>query len=171
MLVVAAKRLVRRCLSSSAQFAEAAAAVKKKPIEPMKRERIVDEYERAYGTGKRKTAIARVWVWKGTGTVTVNSMPLIAYFPRISHCEDVVAPFVAADVACEFDMACTVRGGGKSGQAGAVRHGVARALQNFNPDLRPPLKEAGFIRRDARIVERKKPGRKKARKMKQWVKR
>ncbi|KAJ8604804.1 hypothetical protein CTAYLR_001083 [Chrysophaeum taylorii] len=138
---------------------------------PIVRVRTVDELGRAYGTGRRKTASARVWVFEGTGKITVNTKSLVDYFPRNAHCDDIVAPFFVTDTAAQFDVWCTVKGGGVSGQAGAVRLGIARALQNFNPDLRPPLKKAGFLTRDRRRVERKKPGLVKARKAPQWVKR
>ena len=143
----------------------------KKSVEPMVRERKVDKHGRAYGTGKRKCAIARVWIFPGTGIITVNSLPFLEYFNRLNHTEDIVSPFFVAQVSCEFDVKCLVHGGGKSGQAGAMRLGIARALQNWNPDFRPALKAYKFLTRDSRIVESKKPGRKKARKLKQWTKR
>lgn len=133
--------------------------------------RNVDDLGRAYGTGRRKTSSARVWVYPGTGMVTVNSMSLIDRFRRNSHCDDIVAPFGITQTAGQFDVWCTVKGGGCSGQAGAIRLGISRALVNFNPDLRPPLRKAGYLTRDSRRVERKKPGLVKARKAPQWVKR
>uniref|UniRef100_A0A7S3NHT6 30S ribosomal protein S9, chloroplastic n=1 Tax=Aureoumbra lagunensis TaxID=44058 RepID=A0A7S3NHT6_9STRA len=131
----------------------------------------VDELGRAYGTGGRKCAVARVWIYPGTGRFTVNSMSLIEYFPRIAHCEHIIEPFHCTETSCDFDVYSTTKGGGKSGQAGALRLGIARALQNYNPSFRPRLKQFGLLTRDSRIVERKKPGLKKARKAKQWVKR
>lgn len=133
--------------------------------------RMVDDMGRAYGTGRRKTSSARVWVYPGTGMITVNSMSLIDRFRRNSHCDDIVAPFGVTETAGQFDVWCTVKGGGCSGQAGAIRLGISRALVNFNPDLRPPLRKAGYLTRDSRRVERKKPGLVKARKAPQWVKR
>ena len=130
-----------------------------------------DDLGRAYGTGRRKTSSARVWVLPGDGTVTINGKNLLDYFARRTHVDEVVAPFAVTRTACAFDVKATVKGGGLSGQAGAVRHGIARALQNYDPAYRPALKSAGFITRDPRMVERKKPGRKKARKAFQWVKR
>lgn len=140
-------------------------------VAPVTRVRTVDDLGRAYGTGRRKTSSARVWIWPGTGQMTVNARSLVDYFPWTAHCEDIVAPFFVTDTACTFDVRCTVKGGGVSGQAGAIRLGIARALQNFDPDYRPNLKQAGFLTRDARKVERKKPGLVKARKAPQWVKR
>ena len=130
-----------------------------------------DTLGRAYGTGRRKTSSARVWVFPGDGTVTINGKNLIEYFVRKSLVDEIVKPFGVTRTACDFDVKATVKGGGLSGQAGAIRHGIARALQNYDPAHRPALKKAGFITRDPRMVERKKPGRKKARKAFQWVKR
>ena len=130
-----------------------------------------DALGRAYGTGRRKTSSARVWVFPGDGTVTINGKNLIEYFVRKSLVDEIVKPFGVTRTACDFDVKATVKGGGLSGQAGAIRHGIARALQNYDPAHRPALKKAGFITRDPRMVERKKPGRKKARKAFQWVKR
>lgn len=140
-------------------------------VAPQTRVRQVDDLGRAYGTGRRKTSSARVWIWPGTGRMTVNARSLVDYFPWTAHCEDIIAPFFVTDTACAFDVRCTVKGGGVSGQAGAIRLGIARALQNFDPDHRPNLKQAGFLTRDSRKVERKKPGLVKARKAPQWVKR
>lgn len=140
-------------------------------VEAAKKEPILDAQGRAYGTGRRKTSVARVWIYPGTGTVTVNSMSLIDRFPRNAHCDDIVAPFGVTATAGAFDVWATVKGGGCSGQAGALRLGIARALENFDPDLRPPLRKAGYLTRDSRRVERKKPGLVKARKAPQWVKR
>ena len=130
-----------------------------------------DALGRAYGTGRRKTSSARVWVSPGTGNVTINGKNLLEYFVRRALVDEVAAPFSVTKTACQFDVKATVKGGGLSGQAGAIRHGIARALQNYDPAHRPALKAAGFITRDPRMVERKKPGRKKARKAFQWVKR
>lgn len=139
------------------------------------RTRQVDDLGRAYGTGRRKTSTARVWIKKSStpfrGVVRVNKKDVVDYFVRDSNREHVLSPFVAVDQVGHFDVMCNVRGGGLSGQAGAIRHGISRALQNFDPSYRPLLKEEGYLTRDPRMVERKKPGQPKARKKYQWVKR
>lgn len=139
------------------------------------RHRKVDELGRAYGTGRRKTSTARVWVKKSAepfmGRIVVNKKDLVDYFGRDTYREDVLRPFSVVNEVGNFDVYCTVKGGGLTGQAGAVRHGIARALQHFDPALRPPLKKEGLLTRDPRMVERKKPGQPKARKKFQWVKR
>lgn len=131
----------------------------------------IDERGRAFGKGGRKTATAQVWVYPGEGYVTVNGKDFLEYFPRDSHREDILGPMIATRTCGKFDIECKVEGGGKSGQAGAMRHGIARALEKYNPDYRPPMKALGFMTRDSRKVERKKVGLKKARKAPQWVKR
>ena len=131
----------------------------------------IDAAGRAYGKGGRKTATAHVYVYPGEGTITVNGKTFLDYFPRDSHREDILGPMIATMTCGKFDVYCKVRGGGKSGQAGAMRHGIARALEKYNPDYRPPMKALGFMTRDPRKVERKKVGLKKARKAPQWVKR
>ena len=123
------------------------------------------------GTGKRKTSVARVILRPGGGTTWVNGKPLEEYFPRLWHRALATAPLKTAEVEGQYDLRVRVHGGGPSGQAGAIRHGVARALVEVNPDLRVPLKRAGFLTRDARIVERKKAGLHKARKAPQFSKR
>ncbi|MGB2952534.1 MAG: 30S ribosomal protein S9 [Gaiellaceae bacterium] len=123
------------------------------------------------GTGKRKTSIARVILRPGDGATWINGRPIEEFFPRQVHQQLALAPFEVAGVAGRFDLRVRVQGGGPSGQAGAVRHGIARALVEADPNLRVPLKRAGFLTRDARIVERKKAGLKKARKAPQWAKR
>jgi small subunit ribosomal protein S9 len=133
---------------------------------------VIDDRGRSYGRGGRKTASARVWIQPGHGEVVVNRMPLIHYFPRESHRNAVLEPMVATRTLGDFDLQIMVQGGGKSGQAGAARHGLARALNKFHPELyRPPLKKQGYMTRDARMVERKKTGLVKARKAPQWVRR
>lgn len=133
---------------------------------------VIDERGRSYGRGGRKTAAARVHIQPGFGEVMVNRMSLIDYFPREAHRNSVLEPLVATRTCGKFDLQITVDGGGKSGQAGAVRHGLARALNAFNSDLyRPALKRLGYMTRDARMVERKKTGLVKARKAPQWVRR
>lgn len=187
------ERAARRAHETAAQL-EAAS----------RRQRLVDEQGRSYATGRRKEAVARVWLRpagagsskKSTttteggggggktddapsttkpvvGRVWINGAPLDAYFPSAptSRAADVLAPFVVTRTVGDFDVRATVRGGGPTGQAQAVRHGVARALQLWDPETRPALKAAGLLTRDSRSVERKKPGRAKARKAFQWVKR
>lgn len=136
------------------------------------RRSIIDERGRSYGRGGRKTSSARVWIQAGLGEVIVNKKTLLEYFPRETDREQILSPLVATQTCGKFDVQCTVEGGGTSGQAGAIRHGLARALNNYNPDsYRPPLKRLGLLTRDARKVERKKPGLVKARKAPQWVRR
>lgn len=130
-----------------------------------------DELGRSYATGKRKDAIARVWVKPGTGKITVNGREVEKYFARPVLRMVINQPFTVAGVAGEFDVMCTVKGGGLSGQAGAVRHGISKALSHYDPAMRPALKKAGFITRDPRVVERKKYGKAKARRSFQFSKR
>ncbi len=115
--------------------------------------------------------MARVWIKSGSGKVTVNGRDQDVYFARKTQQLILNQPFLIADRVGRFDVVCTVKGGGLSGQAGAVRHGISRALENFDPNLRSPLKKAGLLTRDARTVERKKIGKHKARRSKQWAKR
>ncbi len=131
----------------------------------------IDAQGRAYATGKRKNAIARVWLKRGKGRVTINGREADVYFARPVLRMIIQQPLVAAERATEFDVVCTVSGGGLSGQAGAVRHGISRALTYFEPALRAVLKKDGFLTRDARVVERKKYGRAKARRSFQFSKR
>ena len=131
----------------------------------------VDTQGRAYATGRRKNAIARVWIKRGTGKVTVNGKVIDTYFARPVLRMLVQQPLIAVNRATQMDVECTVVGGGLSGQAGAVRHGISRALTNFEPDLRPALKKGGFLTRDSRAVERKKYGKAKARRSFQFSKR
>jgi small subunit ribosomal protein S9 len=133
--------------------------------------RKVDERGRAYATGKRKNAIARVWIKPGSGKITVNGRACNVYFARPVLQMVVNQPFTVANRANQFDVECLVDGGGLSGQAGAVKHGISKALTYFEPELRAPLKKALFLRRDARVVERKKYGHVKARKRFQYSKR
>jgi small subunit ribosomal protein S9 len=140
-------------------------------VEAPKHEKKVDKYGRAYATGKRKNAIARVWLKPGKGKITVNGRAVEVYFARPVLQMIVNQPFAVADRNNQFDVEILVNGGGLSGQAGAVKHGISKALTYFEPDLRKPLKVAKFLRRDARVVERKKYGRAKARKRFQFSKR
>ena len=150
-------------------IAPATAATPAAVVEPAKPR--VDKLGRAYATGKRKNAIARVWIKRGTGKVVVNGREIQVYFARPVLRMLINQPFAAANRAGQFDVSCTVVGGGLSGQAGAVRHGISKALTYFEPELRPALKLAGFLTRDARVVERKKYGRAKARRSFQFSKR
>ncbi len=131
----------------------------------------LDSKGRAYGTGRRKDAVARVWVARGNGKVMVNGRDISVYFARGTQRLVINQPFELSSRIGQFDVMCHVSGGGLSGQAGAVRHGISRALVNFEPGLCAVLKKAGLLTRDSRIVERKKYGRHKARKSTQWVKR
>lgn len=131
-----------------------------------------DAQGRAYGTGRRKDAVARVWVKPGSGKIVVNGKTQDIYFARQTHRLVINQPFLVAKCLNQFDIMCTVVGGGLSGQAGAVRHGISRALSAYDPDsYRASLKKAGFLTRDSRVVERKKVGLHKARRSKQWAKR
>ena len=134
-------------------------------------ERQVDDQGRAYATGKRKDAVARVWVQPGRGQVTINGRPLEVYFARPVLQMILRQPLEAAGRNTQYDVVCTVKGGGLSGQAGAVRHGISKALTLQEPELRPVLKKHGFLTRDSRVVERKKYGRRKARRSFQFSKR
>jgi len=131
----------------------------------------LDAYGRAYATGKRKNAVARVWIKPGKGSITVNGKDYVAYFARPVLQMILQQPIVATARAEQYDVVATVSGGGLSGQAGAVRHGISKALNDFEPDLRPVLKKGGFLTRDPRVVERKKYGKAKARRSFQFSKR
>ncbi len=143
--------------------AAAPAAVVRAPVR--------DKLGRAYATGKRKNAIARVWVKPGSGKVVVNGKEMAAYFARPVLQMILKQPFTVANVEGQFDVYATVVGGGLSGQAGAVKHGISKALQLYEPALRTALKAAGFLTRDSRVVERKKYGKPKARRSFQFSKR
>ncbi len=131
----------------------------------------IDVQGRAYATGKRKNAIARVWIKPGLGRITVNGRDSIDYFARPVLRMIINQPFEVAERVEQYDVWCTAKGGGLSGQAGAVRHGISKALVEFEPGLRPVLKHGGFLTRDARVVERKKYGKRKARRSFQFSKR
>lgn len=135
------------------------------------REPVRDALGRSYATGKRKDAVARVWVRPGSGKVMVNGREMAKYFARPVLQMVLQQAFTVANVDGQFDVMATVKGGGLSGQAGAVKHGVAKALSLYDPALRPALKAAGFLTRDSRVVERKKYGRRKARRSFQFSKR
>lgn len=134
-------------------------------------ERQVDALGRSYATGKRKDAIARVWLKSGRGQIMVNGKDAEAYFARPTLRMVINQPFAATQRVGQFDVYCTVTGGGLSGQAGAVRHGISQALGLFEPEIRPVLRSGGFLTRDPRVVERKKYGRAKARRSFQFSKR
>ena len=131
----------------------------------------LDKLGRAYATGKRKDAVARVWIKPGSGKIVVNDRPVEVYFARPVLRMILRQPLEIAKRVNQYDLAVTVAGGGLSGQAGAVRHGLAKALTHYEPELRPVLKRGGFLTRDSRVVERKKYGRAKARRSFQFSKR
>tara|TARA_Y100001934_G_scaffold282731_1_gene397981 strand:- start:2465 stop:2932 length:468 start_codon:yes stop_codon:yes gene_type:complete len=130
-----------------------------------------DDLGRSYATGKKKSSISRVWVMPGNGKITVNGKDVTEYYKRATQVMIVKQPFEVCDRVGQFDVMCTVRGGGLGGQAAAVRHGIAQALQKFEPELRAVLKAEGLLTRDSRRVERKKYGKPKARRSKQFSKR
>jgi small subunit ribosomal protein S9 len=138
---------------------------------PKERVAVIDKQGRSYGTGRRKDAVARVWIKRGNGKITINDRDQTVYFARPTQRLLINQPFEIASRTSQFDVVCTVSGGGLSGQAGAVRHGISRALTKFEPALHTALKQAGLLTRDSRVVERKKYGRRKARRATQWVKR
>ncbi len=146
-----------------AQAAQPAAATDAKPK--------IDPQGRAYATGKRKNAVARVWIKPGSGKITVNDRDSPIYFARPVLRMLLNQPFVVANRLGQYDVICTVTGGGLSGQAGAVRHGISKALTYYEPELRPVLKAQGYLTRDSRVVERKKYGKAKARRSVQFSKR
>ena len=154
-----------------AEINAAAAGEVEAAVEPVMLEPKIDEFDRTYATGKRKDAVARVWIKPGKGQLTVNGRTGEQYFARPALRMILSQPFQVAERIGEYDIVCTVKGGGLSGQAGAVRHGISVALVLREPTLRPVLKKAGMLTRDARVVERKKYGRRKARRSFQFSKR
>ena len=154
-------------INSLEDLGTAAPAVSDAPVRVQK----LDDQGRAYATGKRKDAVARVWLKPGNGKVTVNGKDYVAYFARPVLQMILQQPIVAAGRVDQYDVVVTVAGGGLSGQAGAVRHGISQALTHFEPELRSVLKKGGFLTRDSRVVERKKYGRAKARRSFQFSKR
>lgn len=150
--------------------ADEAPVVPAAPTMPL-RDREVDAFGRSYATGRRKDAVARVWLKPGSGKVTVNGRDQEVYFARPTLRLVINQPFQVAGREGQYDIVCTVKGGGLSGQAGAVKHGISQALTKFEPALRSAVKAAGFLTRDPRVVERKKYGRAKARKSFQFSKR
>lgn len=145
--------------------------LKEAATETVVREPKKDAQGRAYATGKKKNAVARVWIKAGSGKVTVNGKDFENYFTRPVLRMIINQPFEVTERAGQFDVVCTVKGGGLSGQASAVRHGISKCLNDYEPELRPTLKKGGFLTRDARVVERKKYGRAKARRSFQFSKR
>ena len=158
-------------MADPVQSLEGLSALKPTEPEAPKRVQKLDKQGRAYATGKRKNAVARVWLKPGAGKIVINERTIEVYFARPVLRMLIQQPFVAANRAGQYDVNCTVSGGGLSGQAGALRHGISRALTYFEPDLRGVLKKGGFMTRDSRVVERKKYGRKKARRSFQFSKR
>ena len=158
-------------MSDTMQSLEALSSLKVATPEAAKYVKKVDKFGRAYATGKRKDAVARVWIKPGAGKILVNTREVEVYFARPVLRMLIQQPLVAAARAGQYDVICTVAGGGLSGQAGAVRHGLSKALLAYEPDLRGALKRGGFLTRDSRVVERKKYGRAKARRSFQFSKR
>ena len=162
-----------RAAASATSSGEALAVSPSGPApEPMPlREAIIDKQGRAYATGRRKDAVARVWIKPGSGKITINGRDQEIYFARPTLRLVINQPFGVAEREGQYDVICTVKGGGLSGQAGAVKHGISQALTRYEPVLRAPVKAAGFLTRDSRTVERKKYGRAKARRRFQFSKR
>jgi small subunit ribosomal protein S9 len=158
-------------MADTIQSLDQLAAIKPAAPEAPKYVQKLDKQGRAYATGKRKNAVARVWIKPGSGKVVINTRVVETYFARPVLRMMIQQPIVATNRSGQYDVTCTVSGGGLSGQAGAVRHGISKALTYFEPDLRGPLKKEGFLTRDARVVERKKYGKKKARASFQFSKR
>jgi small subunit ribosomal protein S9 len=158
-------------MAETTQSFEGLAALKPEAPQAPKYVQKLDKAGRAYATGKRKNAVARVWIKPGGGGVTINERPVETYFARPVLRMLIQQPLVAANRNGQYDVVCTVSGGGLSGQAGAVRHGISKALTSYEPDLRPVLKRGGFLTRDPRVVERKKYGKAKARRSFQFSKR
>ena len=155
----------------AADAVEAPAAPVVTQVETPLREQQLDKYGRAYATGRRKDAVARVWLKPGTGKIVVNGRDQEVYFARPTLRLVINQPFGITDRVGQYDVVATVKGGGLSGQAGAVKHGISQALAKFEPNLRVAVKAAGFLTRDSRVVERKKYGRAKARRSFQFSKR
>jgi small subunit ribosomal protein S9 len=161
-------------LSSFAELKKAGPATGGMPgvqIAAVAREKEIDAQGRAYATGRRKNAVARVWVKLGTGKITINGRDQKVYFARPTQQMVIQQPFDVTQRRAQFDVIATVSGGGLSGQAGAVRHGISQALAKFEPGLRSAMKAEGFLTRDSRVVERKKYGRAGARRRFQFSKR
>ena len=162
---------LRQAMQTATRPAPAQAAAAPVPLAVTDVQPQIDEQGRSYATGKRKNAVARVWIRPGNGKIEVNGRDSPVYFARPVLRMLISQPFVVADRLNQFDVWATVKGGGLSGQAGAVRHGISKALTYYEPGLRPLLKSQGFLTRDSRVVERKKYGRHKARRRPQYSKR
>ncbi|MDR3466562.1 MAG: 30S ribosomal protein S9 [Xanthobacteraceae bacterium] len=158
-------------MAESIQSLDQLSSLKPATAEAPKYIKKVDKFGRAYATGKRKDAVARVWIKPGTGKIVVNTREVEVYFARPVLRMMIQQPLTISARQGQYDVICTVSGGGLSGQAGAVRHGLSKALTNMEPDLRGVLKKGGFLTRDSRVVERKKYGRAKARRSFQFSKR
>ena len=158
-------------MAESIQSLDQLSSLKPAAAEAPKYIKKVDKLGRAYATGKRKDAVARVWIKPGTGKISVNTRDVEVYFARPVLRMMIQQPLTISARQGQYDVICTVSGGGLSGQAGAVRHGLSKALTNMEPDLRSVLKKGGFLTRDSRVVERKKYGRAKARRSFQFSKR
>ncbi len=158
-------------MAETIQSLDQLSAVKPAAPEAPRHVQKLDKQGRAYATGKRKNAVARVWIKPGSGKIVVNTRPIEVFFARPVLRMLINQPLVTANRTGQYDVVCSVAGGGLSGQAGAVRHGLAKALTYFEPDLRSPLKKGGFLTRDPRVVERKKYGKAKARRSFQFSKR
>lgn len=158
-------------MAETMQSLEELSALKPATPEAPKYEQKIDKQGRAYATGKRKDAVARVWIKPGSGKTVINGRDVEVYFARPVLRMLIQQPLVSSNRSGQYDITCTVSGGGLSGQAGAVRHGISKALTAYEPDLRGILKRGGFLTRDSRVVERKKYGRAKARRSFQFSKR
>ncbi len=158
-------------MTETMQSLDQLAALKPAAAEAPKYMQKLDKQGRAYATGKRKDAVARVWIKPGAGNITINDRVIELYFARPVLRMLIQQPLVASNRHGQYDVVCTVSGGGLSGQAGAVRHGLSKALTQYEPELRGVLKRGGFLTRDARVVERKKYGKAKARRSFQFSKR
>jgi small subunit ribosomal protein S9 len=158
-------------MAETIQSLDALSSLKTETPEQPKHVQKLDKQGRAYATGKRKNAVARVWIKPGSGKITVNTKTIEVFFARPVLRMMIQQPLLAANRNGQYDVVCTVSGGGLSGQAGAVRHGISKALTYFEPELRSPLKKGGFLTRDSRVVERKKYGKAKARRSFQFSKR
>ena len=158
-------------MAETVQSMEGLAALKPAAPEAPTYVQKLDKQGRAYATGKRKNAVARVWIKPGSGKIVVNTRTVEVFFARPVLRMLIQQPLVCANRVTQYDVICTVSGGGLSGQAGAVKHGIAQALTKYEPILRTPVKQAGFLTRDPRVVERKKYGKAKARRSFQFSKR
>jgi small subunit ribosomal protein S9 len=157
--------------AAATETVEAPVSTQGPQIQAVLREQQLDKYGRAYATGRRKDAVARVWLKPGTGKIEVNGRDQSIYFARPTLRLVINQPFDVTDRVGQYDVVATVKGGGLSGQAGAVKHGIAQALSRYEPALRTAVKREGFLTRDPRVVERKKYGRAKARRSFQFSKR